>query len=59
MRMIAKPEGGGEKKNKNRPESSKRYLPVSSRSAWNFACVEKANKVKFNGLPGQLYVVLS
>ena len=58
MRMVAK-QKTRRKKIKNRQESSEKYFPVSSRSVKGFACVELAYKVKYKGLPGQLYVILS
>ena len=42
---------------KNRPESTKNYLPVSSSSAKGFACIELVWKIEYNALQGKLNVV--
>ena len=47
MKMIARPRG----KDKN--------ILINSESAWGFACIEKAYKVKYKWPPGQLNIVLS
>ena len=46
MRMIARPRGR-KKEIKNHLESSKGYLLICSGSAWGYACIEKAYKVKY------------
>ena len=58
MGMIAKLREE-EIKIKNHPESSKRYLLISTGSAWGLPCIEKAYEVEYKGLPGKLNVVLS
>ena len=42
---------GEEEKIENHPESSKRYPLINLKSIWVFACIEKANKVKYKWSP--------